>query len=200
GVLPRSADGRLLLAVVVSSWLRPGAATSPGRLFCHVCGRGKGQAQMIPGWPYSVIAALEPGCTSWTAVLDALMPPRQQRHGTAEDPETARPRRARRSAQTAVIGSALTQPPQRHGPAALQAPYIRHPRKLSGYRPVRQLPGRLLRPPGPADCRIPLVPGQFALEGEAVADDTRADWLPGFEQRCRPSQNIPAPADIIRQH
>src|SRR5215469_3136529 len=70
--LPRAADGRLVLAVDVSSWLRPGAATSPARLFCHVYGRGKGQAQMIPGWPYSVIAALEPGRTSWTAVLDAV--------------------------------------------------------------------------------------------------------------------------------
>ena len=58
--------------VDVSSWLRPGAGTSPGRLFCHVYGRGKGQAQMIPGWPYSVVAALEPGRTSWTAVLDAI--------------------------------------------------------------------------------------------------------------------------------
>jgi hypothetical protein len=37
-----------------------------------VHGRGKGQAQMIPGWPYSVVAALEPGRTSWTAVLDAV--------------------------------------------------------------------------------------------------------------------------------
>src|SRR5258708_4630507 len=27
---------------------------------------------MIPGWPYSGIAALEPGRTSWTAVLDAV--------------------------------------------------------------------------------------------------------------------------------
>ena len=70
--LPRAADGRLVLAADVSNWLRPGAATSPGRLFCHVYGRGKGQAQMIPGWPYSVIAALEPGRTSWTAVLDAV--------------------------------------------------------------------------------------------------------------------------------
>ena len=70
--LPRSADGRLVLAADVSNWLRPGAATSPERLFCHVYGRGKGQAQMIPGWPYSVIAALEPGRTSWTAVLDAV--------------------------------------------------------------------------------------------------------------------------------
>src|SRR5690242_20244749 len=70
--LPRAADGRLVLAADVSNWLRPGAATSPERLFCHVDGRGKGQAQMIPGWPYSVIAALEPGRTSWTAVLDAV--------------------------------------------------------------------------------------------------------------------------------
>ena len=30
-------------------------------------GCGKGSAQMIPGWPYSVVAALEPGRTSWTA-------------------------------------------------------------------------------------------------------------------------------------
>jgi hypothetical protein len=70
--LPRAADGRLMLAVDVSNWLRPGADTSPQRLFCHVYGRGKGQAQMIPGWPYSVVAALEPGRTSWTAVLDAI--------------------------------------------------------------------------------------------------------------------------------
>ncbi len=70
--LPRAADGRLVLAADVSNWLRPGAATSPERLFCHVYGRGKGQAQMIPGWPYSVVAALEPGRTSWTAVLDAV--------------------------------------------------------------------------------------------------------------------------------
>jgi DDE superfamily endonuclease len=70
--LPAWPDGRIRLAVDVCNWLRPGAATSPERLFCHVYGRGKGQAQMIPGWPYSVIAALEPGRTSWTAVLDAL--------------------------------------------------------------------------------------------------------------------------------
>jgi hypothetical protein len=70
--LPRAAGGRLMLAVDVSNWLRPDAATSPDRLFCHVYGRGKGQAQMIPGWPYSVVAALEPGRTSWTSVLDAV--------------------------------------------------------------------------------------------------------------------------------
>lgn len=70
--LPRAACGRLVLAVDISPWLRPDAVSSPQRLFCHVYGRGRGQAQMIPGWPYSVVAALEPGRSSWTAVLDAV--------------------------------------------------------------------------------------------------------------------------------
>ena len=70
--LPAWPDGRIRLAVDVSNWLRPDAVTSPERLFCHVYGRGKGSAQMIPGWPYSFVAALEPGRTSWTAVLDAV--------------------------------------------------------------------------------------------------------------------------------
>ena len=59
-----------MLGIDVSHWLRPDANTSPERLFCHTYGRGKGQAQMIPGWPYSFVAALEPGRTSWTAMLD----------------------------------------------------------------------------------------------------------------------------------
>jgi hypothetical protein len=70
--LPAWRDGRIRLAVDVRNWLR--AAASPGRLFCHGCARGKGNAQMIPGWPYSFVAALEPGRTSWTAVLDAVRP------------------------------------------------------------------------------------------------------------------------------
>ncbi len=70
--LPQAADGRLILGVDVSNWLRPDANTSPDRLFCHTYGRGRGSAQMIPGWPYSFVAALEPGRTSWTAVLDVI--------------------------------------------------------------------------------------------------------------------------------
>jgi hypothetical protein len=69
--IPRCDDGRIVLGIDVSNWLRPDASTSPERLFCHTYGRGKGQAQMIPGWPYSFVAALEPGRTSWTAILDA---------------------------------------------------------------------------------------------------------------------------------
>jgi DDE superfamily endonuclease len=70
--LPRAAGGRIVLAVDVSPWLRPDAHASPDRLFCHVHGRAKSQAQMIPGWPYSFVAALETGRTSWTAILDAV--------------------------------------------------------------------------------------------------------------------------------
>lgn len=69
--IPRCDDGRIVLGIDVSNWLRADANTSPERLFCHTYARGKGQAQMIPGWPYSFVAALEPGRTSWTAILDA---------------------------------------------------------------------------------------------------------------------------------
>jgi hypothetical protein len=70
--LPKDASGRIVLAVDVSPWLRPDAATAPDRSFCHVHGRGRSASQMIPGWPYSFVVALEPGRTSWTAVLDAV--------------------------------------------------------------------------------------------------------------------------------
>nr|WP_328799850.1 NF041680 family putative transposase [Rhodococcus sp. WAY2] len=70
--IPCDRGGRIVLAVDVSAWLRPDAPTSPQRGFCHVYGRGKNQAQLIPGWPYSFVAALETGRTSWTSVLDAV--------------------------------------------------------------------------------------------------------------------------------
>jgi hypothetical protein len=70
--IPRGEDGRIMLGIDVSHWLRPDANTSPDRLFCHTHGRGTGQARMIPGWPYSFVAALEPGRTSWTALLDVI--------------------------------------------------------------------------------------------------------------------------------
>jgi hypothetical protein len=70
--LPRAADGRIRLAVDVSQWLRPDANTSPERSFCHTYGRGKDQHLMVPGWPYSIVATLETGRTSWTALLDAV--------------------------------------------------------------------------------------------------------------------------------
>ena len=80
--LPAWPDGRIRLAADVTSWLRPDAATSAELLFCHCYGRGKGNAQLIPGWPYSFVAALEPGRTSWTLPLDAV------RLGPADDATT----------------------------------------------------------------------------------------------------------------
>ena len=71
-VLPAWPDGRIRLGADVSDWLRPGAETSPERLFCHVHWRGKNAGQMIPGWPYSFVAALGPGRSSWTPLLDAV--------------------------------------------------------------------------------------------------------------------------------
>jgi hypothetical protein len=78
--LPRDGAERIVLAVDVSNWLRPDAATAPDRSFCHVYGRGRNAAQFIPGWPYSFVAALESGRTSWTGMLDVV------RLGPLDDP------------------------------------------------------------------------------------------------------------------
>ncbi|GHE33905.1 hypothetical protein GCM10017771_51190 [Streptomyces capitiformicae] len=42
-------DGRIVLTVDVSPWLRSDASCSPERLFCHVHGRSREAAQIIPG-------------------------------------------------------------------------------------------------------------------------------------------------------
>ncbi|MGX1506788.1 UNVERIFIED_CONTAM: hypothetical protein RKD43_005413 [Streptomyces graminofaciens] len=63
----------------VSPWLRSDAPCSPERLFCHVYGRAKTASQFIPGRPYSFVAVLEMGATSWTQILDAV------RLGPADD-------------------------------------------------------------------------------------------------------------------
>jgi hypothetical protein len=62
--LPRAADGRLVLAVDVLPWLRPDAATCPDGLVSPTYGRGEAKHQMMPGWPYLFVAALETGSTS----------------------------------------------------------------------------------------------------------------------------------------
>src|SRR3954468_24742032 len=77
--LPRMFGGRIVLAVDATPWLRPDAECCPQRLFCHVYGRTRKSDQFVPGWPYQLVAALESGPTSWTALLDA------RRLGPAED-------------------------------------------------------------------------------------------------------------------
>jgi hypothetical protein len=70
GPVPRAADGRLVLAVDITCWLRPEAHTTPARTLCHTYGRGRDQHMMVPGWPYSMVVALESGRSSWTGPLD----------------------------------------------------------------------------------------------------------------------------------
>ena len=77
--LPRMFGGRIVLAVDATPWPRPDAETCPERLFCHVYGRTRESDQLLPGWPYQLVAALESGPTSWTALLDVV------RLGPAED-------------------------------------------------------------------------------------------------------------------
>jgi DDE superfamily endonuclease len=70
--LPRSSQGQLRLAADVTPWPRPDAECSPQRCHCHRPCRCDGVRQTIPGWPYSIVAALESGRSSWTAPLDAV--------------------------------------------------------------------------------------------------------------------------------
>jgi DDE superfamily endonuclease len=70
--LPRSSQGQLRLAVDVTPWPRPDAECSPQRCHCHRPCRCDGVRQTIPGWPYSFVAALESGRSSWTAPLDVV--------------------------------------------------------------------------------------------------------------------------------
>ncbi|MFI1591893.1 transposase [Streptomyces halstedii] len=70
--LPQGPGGGIVLAVDTTPWLRPDAATSDQRTFCHTYGRAEGAYETVPGWSYSIVAALTSGPTSWTAPLDAL--------------------------------------------------------------------------------------------------------------------------------
>src|SRR3954463_977740 len=70
--LSRLLGGRIGLAVDATPWPRPDAETCPERLFCHVYGRTRDSDQLLPGWPYQLVAACESGPTSWTALLDVV--------------------------------------------------------------------------------------------------------------------------------
>jgi hypothetical protein len=70
--LPRGADRQVRIAIDVTPWPRPDAETSAERLHCHRYCRCDGVRQTIPGWPYSVAAAIGSGRSSWTAPLDVV--------------------------------------------------------------------------------------------------------------------------------
>jgi len=68
--LPHLADGQLAIAIDITPWPRPDAECSPDRVHCHRPCRCDGKRKTIPGWPYSIAAALGPGRTCWTAPLE----------------------------------------------------------------------------------------------------------------------------------
>jgi hypothetical protein len=84
--LPRGGDGQVRVAVHVTPWPRPDAECSPQRAHAHRPCRCDGVRQTIPGWPYSIVAALQSGRSSFTALLDAvrLVPGQDATEVTAE--------------------------------------------------------------------------------------------------------------------
>ncbi|MGW7276139.1 transposase [Streptomyces sp. NPDC054864] len=99
--LPRASDGRMVLATDVTCWLRPDAPTSPERILCHTYGRGKEHHIPVPGWPYSIICALEPGRSSWTAPMGDL------RLAAGEDTATVTARQLRDLLQRLTAAKAV---------------------------------------------------------------------------------------------
>ena len=154
--LPAWPDGGIRLAVDVSAWLRPEAATSPERMFCHVHGRGRNPGQRIPGWPYSFVTALGPGASSWGVLLDAV------RIGPGDDATDVTAGQLRQVAERLASAG-------RHRPGDPPVVIVMD----AGYDParlawlLRDLPvvvvarlraGRALYPPAPP--RDPSVPGR----------------------------------------
>ncbi|WP_425468527.1 transposase [Pseudonocardia cypriaca] len=78
-----TADGRIVLTVDVSPWLRPDDPTRSDRLFCYVQ-RAKNYAQMPPGrGPFSLWPRWRRGAPSWTTLRDGV------RLGSADDATAA---------------------------------------------------------------------------------------------------------------
>ena len=61
---------RLLLALDVSTMLRPASPTGRDRTACHVSNLPPGTTPVLPGWAFSTIVALPDQPSSWTYVLD----------------------------------------------------------------------------------------------------------------------------------
>jgi hypothetical protein len=169
--LPRLA-GRIALAVDVTPWLRPYAATSPDRLFCHVYGRGKDEHLLIPGWPYSMVAALEEGRTSWTRLLDA-------RRLRPDDDEAAVTAAQVRDVVIRIIASGQHQPGDPDILLVFDAGYdLARLAYLLGDLPVQVL-GRLRsdRVMGrPAPPRLPGTIGRPARHGGAFKFKDPQSW------------------------
>lgn len=56
----------------VPPWLQLDANTAPKRSFGHTRGHSQGQHLPVPGWPSSIVAALQTDRSSWTALIALL--------------------------------------------------------------------------------------------------------------------------------
>jgi hypothetical protein len=135
--VPRMFNGRIVLVVDVSPWLRPDVSTCPDRMFCHVYGRGRGRSadQRIPGRSCQVVAALKSEATSRTTIRDAMW------LGPSAD-STAVTAAQRRAVGAIARGRALV----RRGPSDHGGDAIRLRRSSAGLRA-----GGSARAPGGAD-------------------------------------------------
>ena len=70
GALPEGFP--LLFAVDLSTWPRPDARCSPGRMHCYAACRCDGRRKTIPGWSYSRVTGVEWGSSSWVFPVDAV--------------------------------------------------------------------------------------------------------------------------------
>ena len=61
----------LLFAVDLTTWERPAAHCSPGRVHGHAPCRCQGTGKSVPGWVYSRVTGVEWGTSSWVYPLDA---------------------------------------------------------------------------------------------------------------------------------
>ncbi|RLK09549.1 DDE superfamily endonuclease [Micromonospora sp. M71_S20] len=161
--VPRAADGRTVLAVDATYWLRPEAHTCPQRVLCHTYGRGKDTHNGVPGWPYSIVTALEAGRTSSTAPLDA------RRLAPGDDAATAE---QLRDVVQRLPGS--TGRPRGHGgefifgdPSSWGAPDVTtttDTRRYGAATAHRLHPGLTHRPPGPPQHGpLPIIDGTVIL-------------------------------------
>ena len=144
----------------------------PARTGCSATSTAAGaaQSQLIPGWPYSFVAALETGRTSWTAVLDAV------RLGPADDATAVTAAQLREVVEPAdrrrAVAAGRPGHPDRHGRRLR-----RHPAGLL----LADLPVELVGPAalGPGDAPADARPGRPAPPGGRPAARSGVRPAPG---------------------
>ncbi len=173
------------------------------RILCHTYGRGKDQHVPVPGWPYSIVCALEPGRSSWTAPLDAL------RLAPGDDTATVTARKLRDLVERlTTAGQRQTGTPDVLviADAGYDAPRLAHLlRDLPVQVPARMRSDRVLRRPAPP--RKPHTRGRPARHcGEFVfgqpdtrgTPDTRSSTCPAVPPRSRSGCGGQAPTQMQR--